>query len=159
MRLFNSHIMPGTHTHTHSTLHHISKCWCVHAHSPTAALVLFSWVVFPAKKKDCLMIDMITMLQQALEIHSVMTVCVCGHTWKGGTDVMQHMDHEYFNISSNKIAVAAHCAVFFLSTLPLRPSSSFWRARSPGKNILVTSVRALMKLYFTLSRNYRSLFP
>lgn len=59
-------------------------------------------------------------------------VCVCVGTWKRVTVVTQHMEHEYFNIWSNKIAVTPHCVMFFLSTLPLRPSwsLSFCGARS-----------------------------
>ena len=49
---------------------------------------------------------------------------VCVGTWKRVTVVTQHMEHEYFNIWSNKIAVTPHCVMFFLSTLPLRPSWS-----------------------------------
>lgn len=65
------------------------------------------------------------MSQQALAIHSVnMWVCVCVGTGKRGTVVTQHMEHEYLNILSNKIAVTPQCAVFFLSTSPLWPSSS-----------------------------------
>lgn len=72
------------------------------------------------------------MPQQALAIYSASILCVCVGTWKRVTVVTQHMEHEYFNIWSNKIAVTPHCVMFFLSTLPLRPSwsLSFCGARS-----------------------------
>lgn len=62
--------------------------------------------------------------------------------WGGvGGHFMQRKAHDYFDIFSNDIAVSPRRVMFFVSSVPLRPSSlslAFCRARPPlyGQNIL-----------------------
>lgn len=61
------------------------------------------------------MIDMLIMPQQALTSYSgSASVRVHAHD-KGGTVVTQHMEHEYLNILSNKIAARYTCYAFHIN--------------------------------------------